>query len=143
MNIRIKKTHPNSIIPKYAHKTDACFDLYSVDRVFVDNKDHGYIEYDLGIQIELPKDYCALIFPRSSISNTGLILSNAVGVIDESYRGTIKARFKWIKDTKIYEIGERCCQMMIIPTIKVNFEEFEGEWESTERNCNGFGSTNK
>lgn len=128
-------------IPQYAHETDACFDLTACTMTFVNEKDYGYIEYGTGLQMEISPGFCGLIFPRSSISNTGLILSNAVGVIDSSYRGEIKARFKWIPETKAYGPGDRCCQMMIVPVNKVDFEEFEGDWEETERNEGGFGSS--
>jgi len=141
MKLRIKKIHENAIIPKYAHDTDACFDLTACTINIVNEKEYGYIEYGTGLQMEIPYGFCGLIFPRSSISNTGLILSNAVGVVDSSYRGEIKARFKWIPETKAYSVGDRCCQMMIIPVDKVEFEEFEGDWEETERNEGGFGSS--
>jgi len=142
MILKIKKIHPNAVIPKYAHSTDACFDLTAVSVNTVNNGDYGYLEYGIGIQMAIPEDYCGLIFPRSSISDTGLILSNAVGVVDSAYRGEIKVRFKWIPETKAYSIGDRCCQMMIVPREKVDFEEFEGNWEETERGEGGFGSSN-
>lgn len=143
IDLKIKKVHPDAVIPKYAHSTDACFDLTAVEINIVNEKGYGYIEYDTGLQMAIPDNYVGLIFPRSSISNTGLLLSNAVGVIDPAYRGNIKARFKWIKDTEFYKVGDRCCQMMLIPRNPVNFEEFEGDWESTERNDGGFGSSGK
>lgn len=60
-----------------------------------------------------------------------------------SYRGNIKARFKAIPHTNVYAIGDRCCQFMVIPKIALEFEEFTGEWEETERNDSGWGSTGK
>ena len=143
INLKIKKVHPDAVIPKYAHASDACFDLVAVNLTVVEEKKYGYIEYDTGLQMAIPDEYVGLIFPRSSISNTGLLLSNCVGVIDPAYRGNIKARFKWIKDSEFYKIGERCCQMMLIPRNQVNFQEFEGDWEKTERDENGFGSSGK
>jgi dUTP pyrophosphatase len=61
-------------------------------------------------------------------------------IIQLDYRGSIKARFKYIKDTKKYEIGERCCQLIIlsVPSIEV---EIVKELSSTERQEGGFGST--
>ena len=55
-----------------------------------------YIEYDSGLIIDPSSGYHTLLFPRSSISNKKLVLCNSVGVIDSSYRGTIKIRFKYI-----------------------------------------------
>lgn len=42
----------------------------------------------LGVAMELPEGYEAVVAPRSStFKNTGLILTNSIGVIDESYCG--------------------------------------------------------
>ena len=83
-----------------------------------------------------------MIFPRSSISNTGLILSNSVGVVDSGYRGEIKFRFKWIKDTTDYNVGDRVGQLIILPYPSIETEEAE-ELSSTERGEGGFGSSGK
>lgn len=141
MILRIKKTSPLAKIPAYAHPTDACVDLTCVSIEKVDTPGYGYLEYDTGLQIEISPGFVGLIFPRSSISQTGLILANAVGVLDESYRGNIKARFKAIPHTNVYAVGDRCCQFMVIPKIALEFEEFTGDWEETERNEGGFGSS--
>ena len=42
----------------------------------------------LGVAIELPKGYEAIVLPRSStFKKYGLIMTNSAGVIDESYNG--------------------------------------------------------
>ena len=143
MKLRIKRIHEKAVMPKYAHDDDACFDLTATTREMVDGGDHGYISYGTGLQMEIPKGSVGLLFPRSSVSNTGLILANCVGIIDPAYRGEICARFKWIPKTRMYDVGERCCQMLIIPREQVDFEEFEGEWEETSRNDKGWGSSGK
>jgi dUTP pyrophosphatase len=79
MIIKIKKLHPDAVIPKYAHATDAGLDLVAISKKVDDN---GNIEYDTGLAIEIPDGHVGLIFPRSSISKIDLSLSNAVGVID-------------------------------------------------------------
>jgi dUTP pyrophosphatase len=83
-----------------------------------------------------------LVYPRSSISNTGMLLSNAVGIIDAGFRGTVKARFRHIPGTKMYDVGDRVAQFMIIPYPTVEIEEVE-ELTQTERSSGGFGSTGK
>lgn len=43
---------------------------------------------DLGIEMELPEGYEVIIAPRSStFRNWGLILTNSIGVIDNTYSG--------------------------------------------------------
>jgi len=142
MNIKIKKLHENAVVPSYAYEHDACFDLTAVDMSIIDKGDYGYIEYSIGLAMEIPEGYVGLIYPRSSCSNTGMILSNSVGVIDSGYRSEIKARFKYIAGTKYYEIGDRICQMMIVPIPKVDSFELVDELSESVRSTSGFGSSN-
>lgn len=142
MNVRIKKLVENATIPKYAHDTDAGLDLVATSVSVVDNPDFGYFEYGTGLSIEIPKGHVGLIFPRSSVSNTGMLLANSVGVIDSGYLGEIKLRFKYIKGTKTYDVGEKIGQLVIIPYPSVEFEEVDDLGQS-ERGSGGFGSTDK
>jgi len=141
IRVKIKKLHANSVIPTYSHNGDACMDVTAVSARVVEESGYGYIEFDSGLAFEIPEGYTMLCFPRSSISDTGMILSNSVGVVDSGYRGAVKARFKYIKDSKAYGIGDRIFQIMIIPYPTVEFEEVDELSEST-RNSGGFGSTN-
>ena len=89
IKIKLKKIHPDAVIPKYAYEGDAGMDIYSVSKEITED----YIEYKTGICIEIPKGHVCLIFPRSSISKKDLSLCNSVGVLDSGYRGEIKFRF--------------------------------------------------
>ena len=140
MKVKIKKLVSESVIPTYSKVGDAGFDLTSVSRSIVEESDYGYIEYGTGLAIEIPRGFVGLIFPRSSISNYGMILSNAVGVIDSGYRSEIKFRFKHIKDSKMYEIGERVGQLIILPYPQIEFKEVD-ELSDSNRRFGGFGST--
>lgn len=140
MKVKIKKLHDNAIIPIKAHDQDAGFDLVAISKDVVDEGVYGFIEYDTGIGLEIPEGYVGLVYPRSSISKTGHILANSVGVIDSNYRGSIKVRFKTIPDCKEYEIGDRVAQLIIMPYPSIEFEEVE-ELSNTDRGNSGFGST--
>lgn len=91
MKVRFKKLSPKAVIPARKHQTDAGFDLTATSCVFDED---GNATYGFGLAVEIPKGYVGLIFPRSSICEKDLSLSNAVGVIDSGYRGEIKAKFK-------------------------------------------------
>jgi dUTP pyrophosphatase len=71
----------------------------------------------LGVCMELPNGYEALIAPRSSTFKTlGIVMANSIGVVDESYCGD---NDEWhfpalaTKDTVIHK-NERICQFRII-----------------------------
>ena len=138
--INIKKTNELATIPKYAHSTDAGMDLVAVSM----NETDKYIEYDTGIAIEIPKGYVGLVFPRSSVSKLDLVQANSVGVIDSSYRNSIKVRFKKLKDDGVcrYVPGERIAQLIILPYPMIGFNEVE-KLSDSDRGLGGFGSTGK
>ncbi len=138
--INIKKTNELAIIPKYAHSTDAGMDLVAVSM----NETDKYIEYDTGIALEIPKGYVGLVFPRSSVSKLDLVQANSVGVIDSSYRNSIKVRFKKLKDDGacVYVPGERIAQFIILPYPMIGFNEVE-KLSDSDRGLGGFGSTGK
>ena len=144
MKIKIKKLHPDAVIPKYAKLGDAGMDLYAVDiKIHVDSltDENTKIIVDSGLAFEIPEGFVGLVFPRSSIQSTGVRLTNCVGVIDSGYRGPVKAVFD-IKDSSLiyYNKGDRFAQIMIIPYPQIEFEEAE-ELSETERSDGGFGST--
>ena len=98
----------------------------------------------LGVSMELPKGYEAHIVPRSSTFKTwGIIQTNSMGIVDESYRGDSdiwKMPVYATRDTVIHK-NDRICQFRIMehqPTIE--FEEVE-HLDGEERS--GFGSTGK
>lgn len=141
LKVKIKKLDPKAIIPSYAKPGDACMDLTAISEAIVEEGGYGYVEYGTGLSFEVPENYVMLIYPRSSISNQGLLLSNSVGVVDSGYRGEVKFRFKWVKGTNKYNVGDRVGQFMIIPRPIMDLEEVE-ELSETERGSGGFGSTN-
>lgn len=138
--IRYKKLHPDAVTPFKAHAGDAGWDLTAISSTRCIAADFAFIEYDTGIAFEIPEGYVGLLFPRSSICNTGLILANSVGVIDSNYRGSVKFRFKHIPDTAAYNTGDRIGQLVVVPIV-TELEEVN-ELSDTDRNAGGFGSTN-
>lgn len=165
MKVKIKKLSENAVIPQYAKPGDAGMDVTATS-IKVTN---DYIEYGTGLAFEVPEGYVMLIFPRSSVSKYDLSLANSVGVLDSSYRGELKLRFKrnyYIKHfgdnktleksaferyispremlicDKLYKVGDRIGQIMILPYPIIEFEETD-ELSETERGIGGFGSTSK
>ena len=139
MEIKVKKLTPKAEIPQYAHIGDAALDVKAVSRNITDK----YIEYGTGLSFEIPQGYVMLIFPRSSISNQDLSLANCVGVLDSTYRGELKLRFRVILNAQdIYEVGDKVGQILVIPYPVLSFKETD-ELSTTDRGSGGFGSTGK
>ena len=141
MQVKIKRLNRDVVIPKYSKIGDAGLDLVATN---IKENTTFQITYGLGIALEIPEGFVGLVFPRSSIRNTELTLSNSVGVIDSGYRGELQATFKKTNglDSISYNIGDRVCQILIIPYPQIEFTEVE-ELSNTERGEGGFGSTGK
>lgn len=98
----------------------------------------------LGVAMELPKGYEAHVVPRSStFKNFGIIQTNSMGIIDESYCGDNDQWFfpaYALRDTVIH-VNDRICQFRIMahqPVIA--FEETENLGNEDR---GGHGSTGK
>jgi dUTP pyrophosphatase len=137
MIVKIKKLHPNAVIPSYSKPGDAGLDLTCVNKDF--EYERGLLTLYFGIAIEIPEGHVGLLFPRSSIYKKDAMLSNGVGVIDSGYRGEVMAKFR-ANSIEEFSVGERCVQLMIIPYPEVEFEEVN-ELSETERGTGGYGST--
>lgn len=142
MDIKIKKLNENAVIPKYAYSSDACMDITAISKKIVEKGGYGYVEYGTGLAFSIPDGHVMLLFPRSSVSNKGLILSNAVGVIDPGYTGEVTVRFKHIKGGDMYDIGDKVCQLMVAEIPNITFQEVDDLGKS-DRGENGYGSTGK
>ena len=136
MRMRIKKLHPDAVIPKYAHFGDAAVDLVATQR-WADPS--GNICYGTGLAMEIPHHHVGLLFPRSSVSKTNLRLCNAVGVIDPGYRGEVILKFDKNGD-KEYKVGDRVGQLMLVPIPSIQFVEVRN-LPGSDRGEGGFGST--
>ena len=98
----------------------------------------------LGVSMELPKGYEAVTVPRSSTyKNFGIIQTNHMGVVDESYCGDNDV---WmmpalaLRDTEI-NVNDRICQFRIQKhQPRILFEEVK-ELGNDDRG--GIGSTGK
>jgi dUTP pyrophosphatase len=139
--VKVKKLDPNAVIPSYSKVGDAGMDL-TITRE-IENTSFS-VSYGFGIAMEIPKGFVGLVFPRSSVRNQDLILSNCVGVIDSGYRGELQATFKKTNglDSLKYKVGERGAQIVILPYPQVFMTEVP-ELSNSERGEGGFGSTGK
>lgn len=132
-----------AILPKYAHKEDACMDLFVKD-IEIDN---GRIIYHTGVYVALPEDYEMEIRPRSSITKTMHIMQNSPATVDEGYRGEIMIVHRRIDryDDPSYSMGDRVAQLLIRRRERIVWEEVSSldDLGNTDRGNGGFGSNGK
>jgi deoxyuridine 5'-triphosphate nucleotidohydrolase len=136
------KTRPDAVRPQKARVTDSGYDLVLLEKI----KTIGVVElYETGIKVIPPVGWYFDVVPRSSITKSGYILANSVGIIDKTYTGSIKVPLiKINKDAPDLELPLRLVQL--IPRMIVHFDDVEipeEELGNTSRGSGGFGSTGK
>lgn len=142
--IKLNQIHKDAVIPRKGTQEDACYDVVATSIRFTKK----YIEYGLGFSSEMPPGIKGVVVPRSSISDTDLLMCNSPGQIDNKYPGEWKVRFKYVgnktlsvpedstDDVKnmiasgydIYQVGDRVAQISFEKEneVHINFEDNEG-----------------
>ena len=140
MELHIKYIDP---IAKIEQKEGSDWiDLHAVETVSLNKGDFKLV--NLGVIIKLPKGYEAHLVPRSStFKNYGIIQTNHVGIIDESYCGDTdvwKFPAYATRNTTINK-GDRICQFRIVKKqSKLDIIEHDNT-ETFGNSRGGFGST--
>jgi deoxyuridine 5'-triphosphate nucleotidohydrolase len=147
--IKVFKACDDAVIPSKARYSDAGYDLTII-------KEHKRLNsktviYDTGIKLEIPNGYYVEIVPRSSISRSGYMLANNVGIIDQGYRGNLYIALTKINDDTpdITDLANcrlpwKCCQMIVKKQIysKLVFcDSGQDDIEKSNRGTGAFGST--
>ena len=115
-------------------------DLRAAEKVELKQGDFALIS--LGVSMKLPDGYEAHLAPRSSTFKTwGIIQTNSIGVVANSYSGNNdiwKMPVYATRDTVI-NVNDRICQFRIMPKMPVVDVEEVDNLEGPDRG--GFGST--
>jgi len=134
-------------MPKIGYVGDVsdCIDLYTAEEVVINHDERKLV--DLGVIIKAPEGYRINLIPRSStFKKYGIIQSNSIGIIDNSYVGPEDIyRMPIYKPTK----GEitipkytRLCQIELVPIVRAD-EIIEVSMDEVKKRVSrgGFGST--
>jgi hypothetical protein len=111
-SIKVFTADESAVIPSKARYSDAGYDLTIIKEY--KRLTSNTIIYDTGIKLEIPNGYYVEIVPRSSISKSGYILANNVGIIDQGYRGNLYIALAKINDEMPdLTLPYKCCQMIV------------------------------
>lgn len=142
--VRIKKLHPDAVIPTYGTPFAAGADLYACmdSSITIEPGQTQFIH--TGLAVEIPVGFAGLVYARSGLAcKKGIAPANKVGVIDADYRGEIMvALHNHSSEAVTIESCERIAQLVITPFLTAQFEETD-ELGDTERGEGGFGSTGR
>jgi dUTP pyrophosphatase len=136
--LRVKKLHPDAILPSYAHPGDSGLDIYSVEDVIVKAGKRAIVH--TGIAMEYPDNYCTLIWDKSGLAgNSGITVLG--GVFENIYKGEYKIiLFNTSEEDYFIKKGSKIAQILVQPIINADVEEVQ-ELNDSIRGVDGFGST--
>lgn len=161
MKLKIKKLHPEAVIPKYQTKGASGFDLHALEDVSIMPGETKLVK--TGIAVAVDVGYELQVRPRSGTSlKTPLRVANSPGTVDADYRGEVcvivtntaddhfhdgsgnlsTALWRSSEYAQNIKKGDRIAQGVICPVLQVEFEEVEN-LDETERGSGGYGSTGK
>jgi dUTP pyrophosphatase len=146
MIIKIKKLHPNAVIPKQASEFAGGWDVVATEII---QEANDFVICKLGFAIKVPINHKLTIVPRSSLTKTMWVLQNSPALIDADFTGQIELRFRAMPFSDDfayskfpYKINDRVAQCYLEEVIPIEFEVVE-ELSTTIRGDGGFGSTDK
>ena len=144
VKILIKKTNKEVITPKYKTDGSSGVDLSAFLDKEVVIKPNSSELIPTGLQVAIPEEFEIQIRPRSGLAAKESIgVLNSPGTIDSDYRGELKIiLFNHSNKDFIINNGDRIAQMVLVPIIKMEFEEVDS-LPDTVRGQGGFGSTGK
>ena len=143
VQMKIKLTHEDAVLPKFAYDTDSGVDLYSVDEHVIQPMGRQLIP--TGIVIDVPENHEIQIRSKSGLAlNQGLFVLNSPGTVDQGYTGEIKViLFNTNKEEFIITKGMKIAQAVLCPVVCGKWIDIVkvSEVENKDRSDNGFGST--
>lgn len=146
--MQVKLEHP-ACMPVRTNPTDAGLDLRA--KITYGLPINKRVLVGTGVSVKIPVNHVGLLFPRSSLSKSGIVMTNSVGVIDSDYRGEIMASLMFqgvAGNCTCYELqaGERIVQLVVVPILLPDMEIMDWSddlWYDTKRGEGGFGSTGR
>lgn len=142
MDIRFEKIRPDAILPRYAYgpQQDAGLDIFALEGFWIGPGETGIVK--TGFKMSMMPGVHAEIRSRSGLSLKGIVVANAPGTIDPSYRGEVGV-ILYNRSSVSYYVAkqDRVAQMVIMPYIQAYVVEGPvGDYPSL-RGDGGFGST--
>jgi dUTP pyrophosphatase len=139
--LRLRRLHPDAVLPARAHPGDAGLDLHAVEAAALAPGARASIP--TGIAVAIPEGQAGLVLPRSGLAaRSGIALVNAPGLIDAGYRGELRVLLLNTDRETPCEIakGDRIAQLVLIRVELPETEEVDVLPDSV-RGAGGFGSS--
>jgi dUTP pyrophosphatase len=142
IQVKVKKLHPDAIVPGYMTEHAAGMDLCTVIDAPLTLAPGERTLLPTGLAMEIPAGFEGQVRPRSGLAlKKGLSLVNSPGTIDADYRGEIGIIIiNHGSDPVEFLPGDRVAQLIIAPVTQASLIEV-AELDDSVRSTGGFGHT--
>ena len=136
---KVKRLHPNAMLPTRAHDHDAGWDLHALEHDLLQPGETRMIR--TGIAIAVPVGQVGDVRSRSGLASRNVTVANSPGTIDPGYTGELIVMLhNRGRDRLNVHKGDRIAQLVFTYTNTQPLQLVD-ELDPTERGTNGFGST--
>ena len=142
IKVKVKKLHPQAVIPAYMTEHAAGLDLCTVIEAPVVLAPGERTLLPTGLAMEIPPGFEGQVRPRSGLAlKKGISLVNSPGTIDADYRGEIGIIIiNHGAEPVEFLPGDRVAQLIIAPVTQAILVEAD-ELNDSVRSSGGFGHT--
>jgi dUTP pyrophosphatase len=131
------KLYVNAKLPTYAHKNDACADIFCLNDVIIPGNSTKIAQ--TGIIARIPNRFELQIRPKSGLAKSGLFA--IFGTIDQDYTGEIQVIIYNSRNGVLrFRSGEKIAQVSMQLVYRIPGVELA---QDKHRSNNGFGSSGK
>lgn len=126
--------------PYKSHQEDAGIDIHSSENGLLEPL--GFRLFSTNLACSIPPGYSGILSTRSGMAVKGISVRG--GVIDSGYENIIGVCL--INSSKIpynVKVGDRICQMRIVPVPKICLRQVDNFENNSERGMKGFGSSGR
>lgn len=142
IQVKVKKLHPDAIVPNYMTEHAAGMDLCTVIDAPLVLAPGERTLLPTGLAMEIPPGFEGQVRPRSGLAlKKGIALVNSPGTIDADYRGEIGIIIinHGIEPVE-FQPGDRVAQLIIAPVTQATLVVTD-ELNDSTRSAGGFGHT--
>jgi dUTP pyrophosphatase len=139
IKIKVKKVSNNAKLPTKAYIDDAGWDLYALERTYIDA--HTWAVVKTGLAFEIPPGWHIQIHTRSSSGKMGVRCH--LGIVDSGYRNELGVIvYNHGMENFVIEKDSKFCQILFLPVPDVTILETD-KLNDTDRGQGGFGSSGR
>lgn len=139
LQVKVKRVNPNAKMPTKAYKDDAGWDIYALQRVYIEP--YQVVVVNTGLAFEIPPGWHIQVHTRSSAGKRGIKCH--LGIVDSGYRNELSIVIQNNSlEHYIVEGGDKFAQLLFLPVPDVELIETD-TLNDSDRGLGGFGSSGR